>query len=146
MLAVMALERASSLYLFYCHLAALLTCVLPAHTAALQNMMALGKGTSPILQDHCSCIALLVVLRLCSHLYCLVYCCAALQNMFAMMALGKGTFFFPRDFWYAFKDYDGSPIDVKEHQDAYEFFTRLQVGGDSCVVRVFCSAIGLCLA
>jgi hypothetical protein len=47
--------------------------------------------------------------------------------MFAMMALGKGTFFLPRDFWYAFKDYDGSPIDVKEHQDAYEFFTRLQV-------------------
>jgi hypothetical protein len=51
-----------------------------------------------------------------------------LQNMFAMMALGKSTFFIPRDFWSAFKDYDGSPIDVKEHQDAYEFFTRLQVG------------------
>lgn len=44
-----------------------------------------------------------------------------------MMALGRSTFFIPRDFWGAFKDYDGSPIDVKEHQDAYEFFTRLQV-------------------
>ncbi|KAF6260179.1 hypothetical protein COO60DRAFT_1700419 [Scenedesmus sp. NREL 46B-D3] len=51
---------------------------------------------------------------------------AQLQNMFAMMALGKTMFFIPRDFWFAFKDYDGSPIDVKEHQDAYEFFTRLQ--------------------
>jgi hypothetical protein len=53
-----------------------------------------------------------------------------------MMALGKSMFFIPRDFWYAFKDYDGSPIDVKEHQDAYEFFTRLQVRG-ACV-HVIC--------
>lgn len=52
---------------------------------------------------------------------------AQLQAMFATMAMGKATFHAPRDFWYAFKDYDGSPIDVKEHQDAYEFFTRLQV-------------------
>lgn len=53
---------------------------------------------------------------------------AQLQAMFASMALGKATFHAPNEFWYAFKDYDGSPIDVKEHQDAYEFFTRLQVG------------------
>lgn len=59
-----------------------------------------------------------------------------------MMALGRSTFFIPRDFWGAFKDYDGSPIDVKEHQDAYEFFTRLQVRCNSlccyvirCLVR-----------
>lgn len=52
---------------------------------------------------------------------------AQLQAMFATMALGKATFHAPKEFWYAFKDYDGSPIDVKEHQDAYEFFTRLQV-------------------
>lgn len=24
------------------------------------------------------------------------------------------------------QDYDGNPVDIKEHQDAYEFFTRLQ--------------------
>lgn len=47
--------------------------------------------------------------------------------MFAQLALGRSTFYAPRGFWGAFKDYDGSPIDVKEHQDAYEFFTRLQV-------------------
>ena len=27
----------------------------------------------------------------------------------------------------SFKDYDGEPTNVREHQDAYEFFTRLQV-------------------
>ena len=26
----------------------------------------------------------------------------------------------------AFKDYDGQPVNIREHQDAYEFFTRLQ--------------------
>ncbi|WIA22029.1 hypothetical protein OEZ85_004379 [Tetradesmus obliquus] len=59
---------------------------------------------------------------------------AQLQSMFAMMALGRSTFFIPRDFWGAFKDYDGSPIDVKEHQDAYEFFTRLQDGVDQHLI------------
>lgn len=34
----------------------------------------------------------------------------------------------PLHFWKAFKDYDGEPLNVREHQDAYEFFTRLQVG------------------
>jgi len=28
----------------------------------------------------------------------------------------------------SFKDYDGEPTNVREHQDGYEFFTRLQVG------------------
>lgn len=27
----------------------------------------------------------------------------------------------------SFKDYDGEPTNVREHQDGYEFFTRLQV-------------------
>lgn len=53
---------------------------------------------------------------------------AQLQAMFALLALGKATFVSPSKFWHAFKDYDGSPIDIREHQDAYEFFTRLQVG------------------
>jgi len=53
---------------------------------------------------------------------------AQLQGLFAYLALTKSTFANPVRFWNAFKDYDGSPIDVREHQDAYEFFTRLQVG------------------
>ena len=48
------------------------------------------------------------------------------QVMFAHLSLGRGSFYNPRSFWISFKDYDGSPIDIKEHQDAYEFFTRLQ--------------------
>lgn len=53
---------------------------------------------------------------------------AQLQGLFAHLALSKSTFAAPFRFWAAFKDYDGTPIDVREHQDAYEFFTRLQVG------------------
>lgn len=52
---------------------------------------------------------------------------AQLQGLFAQLALSKATFASPQAFWAAFKDYDGTPIDVREHQDAYEFFTRLQV-------------------
>lgn len=52
-----------------------------------------------------------------------------LQAAFAAMALGLRPFHVPDGFWRAFKDYDGRPIDTREHQDAYEFFTRLQVGG-----------------
>lgn len=52
---------------------------------------------------------------------------AQLQALFAQLALSKSTFAHPRSFWQAFKDYDGTPTDVQEHQDAYEFFTRLQV-------------------
>lgn len=52
---------------------------------------------------------------------------AQLQTVFASMALGIAHFATPEGFWRAFKDYDGQPIDVREHQDAYEFFTRLQV-------------------
>lgn len=52
---------------------------------------------------------------------------AQLQGLFAQLALSKATFAGPHRFWAAFKDYDGTPIDIREHQDAYEFFTRLQV-------------------
>jgi hypothetical protein len=54
---------------------------------------------------------------------------AQLQAVFASMALGLAPHTSPEGFWRAFKDYDGQPIDTREHQDAYEFFTRLQVGG-----------------
>ncbi|GIL42637.1 hypothetical protein Vafri_581, partial [Volvox africanus] len=54
-----------------------------------------------------------------------------LQVMFAHLRLGRASCYHPRSFWQAFKDYDGQPIDVREHQDAYEFFTRLQDSVDS---------------
>jgi hypothetical protein len=49
------------------------------------------------------------------------------QAIFGHLALGQNEAVNPRSFWRAFRDYDGSPINVREHQDAYEFFTRLQV-------------------
>ena len=49
------------------------------------------------------------------------------QRMFGHLALSYEQSYRPVGFWKAFKDYDGEPINVREHQDAYEFFTRLQV-------------------
>jgi uncharacterized UBP type Zn finger protein len=58
---------------------------------------------------------------------------AQLQATFAALAVGLEPAATPAGFWAAFKDYDGQPIDTREHQDAYEFFTRLQVCvDDSC--------------
>lgn len=47
--------------------------------------------------------------------------------MFAHLLLSCSTCYSPEQFWLAFKDYDGEPVNVREHEDAYEFFTRLQV-------------------
>lgn len=47
--------------------------------------------------------------------------------MFANLALTNQDHYVPRPFWNAFKDYDGQRLNLREHQDAYEFFTRLQV-------------------
>ncbi|KAK9820599.1 hypothetical protein WJX72_012157 [[Myrmecia] bisecta] len=49
-----------------------------------------------------------------------------LQLMFGNLALSNQEYYKPLGFWRAFKDYDGQSINVREHQDAYEFFTRLQ--------------------
>ena len=49
-----------------------------------------------------------------------------MQTMFANLALTNKEFHVPRAFWNAFKDYDGTRLNLREHQDAYEFFTRLQ--------------------
>lgn len=46
--------------------------------------------------------------------------------MFGHLALSNTSHFTPAAFWHSYKDYDGRPIDTSEHQDAYEFFTRLQ--------------------
>ena len=48
------------------------------------------------------------------------------QTMFAHLAAGVAPYFEPRGFWRAFKDYEGQSVNIREHQDAYEFFTRLQ--------------------
>lgn len=50
----------------------------------------------------------------------------ALRGVFLQMLGGVGDVVDPSSFWRSFKDYDGNPVDVREHQDAYEFFTRLQ--------------------
>ena len=50
-----------------------------------------------------------------------------MQKTFGHLALSHRPYFVPRGFWMSFKDYDGEPTNVREHQDGYEFFTRLQV-------------------
>ena len=57
----------------------------------------------------------------------LTYKLLIMQNMFANLALTNQDHYIPRPFWNAFKDYNGQRLNVREHQDAYEFFTRLQV-------------------
>ena len=49
-----------------------------------------------------------------------------LRATFAALALSRLADFAPRGFWRAFKDYDGEPVNVREHQDGLEFFGRLQ--------------------
>jgi hypothetical protein len=48
------------------------------------------------------------------------------QVLFANLKFGICPSYHPQSFWRAFKDYDGLPVNIREHQDAYEFFTRLQ--------------------
>jgi hypothetical protein len=57
------------------------------------------------------------------------------------LAFSHDHFYRPSGFWKAFKDYDGEPINVREHQDAYEFFTRLQVS--SPLAHLFPAARGV---
>ena len=56
-----------------------------------------------------------------------------LQSTFAHLALSRQQAYKPGGIWHAFKDYDGEPINVREHQDAQEFLTRLQVHL-SCII------------
>lgn len=56
------------------------------------------------------------------------------QVMFAHLALTCEGSYTPTGFWAAFRDYDGNPVNLREHQDAYEFFTRLQDAVD-CGMR-----------
>ena len=48
-----------------------------------------------------------------------------LQSVFGALQGTSADFHQPQGFWNAFRDYDGTPVDLREHQDAVEFFTRL---------------------
>ena len=61
-----------------------------------------------------------------------------MQRTFGHLALSHRPFFVPRGFWLSFKDYDGEPTNVREHQDAYEFFTRLQVRSRCVAAHSLC--------
>ena len=53
---------------------------------------------------------------------------SVLYQLQSVMGALQGTaadYHQPSGFWHAFKDYDGTPIDLREHQDAVEFFNRL---------------------
>eukprot|EP00983_Pelagomonas_calceolata_P062164 1147155-Pelagomonas_calceolata.AAC.5 len=65
--------------------------------------------------------------------------------MFAHLALGRAAYFNPAGFWDSFRDYDGEPINIREHQDAYEFFTRLQPGCFGTAACTCTSAMCLCV-
>ena len=58
-----------------------------------------------------------------------------LQATFAALHASRLDHHCPRSFWNAFKDYDGAPVNVREHQDVLEFFTRLQEQVDAAVKR-----------
>jgi len=49
-----------------------------------------------------------------------------LQLIFGHLAAGQEDAFNPVPFFKTYRDFDGSQLNVREHQDADEFFTRLQ--------------------
>ena len=49
-----------------------------------------------------------------------------LQATFGALHASRLDHHRPEAFWQAFKDYDGQPVNVREHQDALEFLSRLQ--------------------
>ncbi|XP_024517294.1 probable ubiquitin carboxyl-terminal hydrolase FAF-X [Selaginella moellendorffii] len=48
-----------------------------------------------------------------------------LQTMFGALLGSSLDHYTPQGFWDAYRDYDGMPINLREHQDAFEFFNRL---------------------
>ncbi|GJP59781.1 hypothetical protein CLOP_g15145 [Closterium sp. NIES-67] len=47
------------------------------------------------------------------------------QAIFGYLLAGCADYFVPEGFWGAFRDYDGQPVNLREHQDAFEFFNRV---------------------
>ena len=71
----------------------------------------------------------------------------ALRTIFLRLFGGIGGVVDPSCFWREFKDYDGNAVDVREHQDGYEFFTRLQDAVDEYLkslghVKIMRSVLG----
>jgi ubiquitin C-terminal hydrolase len=58
-----------------------------------------------------------------------------LQATFGALHASRLDHHRPESFWRAFKDYDGQPVNVREHQDALEFLTRLQEQFDSSMKK-----------
>ncbi len=56
-----------------------------------------------------------------------------LQATFGALHASRLDHHRPEAFWRAFKDYDGQPVNVREHQDAFEFLTRLQEQVDAAM-------------
>ena len=56
-----------------------------------------------------------------------------LQATFGALHASRLDHHRPEAFWQAFKDYDGQPVNVREHQDALEFLSRLQEQVDAAV-------------
>eukprot|EP01018_Ginkgo_biloba_P002353 Gb_35991 [translate_table: standard] len=48
-----------------------------------------------------------------------------IQAMFGALLGSSMDHYTPQGFWGAFRDYDGMPVNIREHQDAFEFFNRL---------------------
>uniref|UniRef100_A0A0C9RVX6 TSA: Wollemia nobilis Ref_Wollemi_Transcript_10197_2281 transcribed RNA sequence n=1 Tax=Wollemia nobilis TaxID=56998 RepID=A0A0C9RVX6_9CONI len=48
-----------------------------------------------------------------------------IQAMFGALLGSSLDHYTPQGFWGAFRDYDGMPVNIREHQDAFEFFNRL---------------------
>lgn len=71
--------------------------------------------------------------------------CAA-QRTFGHLALSHRPYFVPKGFWQSFKDYDGEPTNVREHQDAYEFFTRLQVRAPAGTTKLEMTSAKACVS
>jgi len=58
-----------------------------------------------------------------------------LQSTFGALLASQQDAYKPEKFWSAFKDYDGQPVNVREHQDALEFMLRLQDQVDAAIKR-----------
>lgn len=48
-----------------------------------------------------------------------------LQAMFGALLASSLDHYTPQGFWAAYRDIDGQPINLREHQDAFEFFNVL---------------------
>ncbi|KAH7405461.1 hypothetical protein KP509_15G071100 [Ceratopteris richardii] len=48
-----------------------------------------------------------------------------IQAMFGALLGSSLDHYTPQGFWCAYRDYNGMPINLREHQDAFEFFNRL---------------------